>query len=143
MRNAREFLRNTTRQRRTGRSLVLMVVRRQDGALLGGVGLHHLEERGDSAEAGWWIGKEHRGFGYATEAVDLLVRTGFRRLALHRVQAFVFPRNRASRAVARRCGFRYEGRLRDEARKGRRWVATLLFARLASDPPAVYGARRR
>ena len=143
MRNAREFLRNTTRQRRAGHSLVLTVVRRRDRAVLGGVGLHHLEDRSALAEAGWWIGQEHRGFGYASEAVDLLVRTGFRRLGLHRVQAFVFPRNLASRAVARRCGFRYEGRLRDEARKGGRWITTLLYARLASDPPALQGARRR
>jgi RimJ/RimL family protein N-acetyltransferase len=112
-----------------------MVVRRSDGALLGGVGLHHLEKGRPWAEAGWWLGREHRGQGYATEAVNLLVRTGFRSLGLHRVEARIFPRNRASRALARRCGFRYEGRLRDEARKGDHWQTTLLYARLSSDPP--------
>jgi RimJ/RimL family protein N-acetyltransferase len=143
MRDGREYLRRATRERRLGRSLALTVVRRGDGAVLGGVGLHRLEEWSPSGEAGWWIGREHRGHGYATEAVDLLLRTGFNRLGLHRVEARVFPQNSASRAVARRCGFRYEGRLRDEARKGRRWQATLLFARLASDPPVRQTARRR
>jgi RimJ/RimL family protein N-acetyltransferase len=67
--------------------------------------------------------------------VNLLLRAGFGSLRLHRLEARIFPRNRASRALARRCGFRYEGRLRDEARKGRRWQTTVLYARLSSDTP--------
>jgi ribosomal-protein-alanine N-acetyltransferase len=110
-------------------------VRRSDGEVLGGVGLHDLKEGDPCAEVGYWIGREHRGQGYATEAVSLLVRTGFTRLGLHRIEALVFPANVASRGVMRGCGFRYEGRLRDEARKDGRWRSTLLFARIASDPP--------
>ncbi|HKN06118.1 MAG TPA: GNAT family N-acetyltransferase [Thermoplasmata archaeon] len=135
-RDGRDWVRRTRMNRRSGRTLGLSVLRRSDGALLGGVGLHHLEEGGTSAEVGYWIGREHRGRGYATEAVNLLVRTGFRRLGLHRIEARVFPGNLASRRLARRCGFRYEGRLRDEVRKNGRWRATLLYSRLASDPPA-------
>jgi len=134
-RNARHWVRHARAGRRAGRSLGLTVVRRSDGEVLGGVGLHDLKEGDPCAEVGYWIGREHRGQGYATEAVNLLVRTGFTRLDLHRVEAFVFPANVASRGVMRRCGFRYEGRLRDEARKDGRWRSTLLFARLASDPP--------
>jgi len=132
--DAEEYVRRTRRNRRAGRALGLMVVRRSDGAVIGGVGLHHFEEGGGCAEAGYWLGKEYRGHGYATEALNLLVRTGFRRLDLFRIEALVFPRNRASRGVVRRCGFRYEGRLRGEAWKDGRWQATLLYARLKSDP---------
>lgn len=142
-RNAREWVRVATAGRRAGHSLVLTVVRRSDGEVLGGVGLHRLETWSTSAEVGYWLGRKHRGHGYATEAVSLLVRTGFTRLGLHRIEARVFPPNIASRRVVERCGFRYEGRLRDEARKDGRWRATLLFARLASDPPVAHAARRR
>lgn len=135
-RDAREWVKRSRAGRRAGHSLGLSIVRRSDGCLLGGVGLHAMDEGGDSAEVGYWIGREHRRFGYATEAVDLLVRNGFDRLGLHRIEARVFPRNAASKGVMRRCGFRYEGRLRDEARKDGRWLSTLLFARLASDPAA-------
>ncbi|MGA7476391.1 MAG: GNAT family N-acetyltransferase [Thermoplasmata archaeon] len=133
-RDGRKWIRNATAGRRSGRWLGLTVVRRSDGEILGGVGLHDLETGRTRAEVGYWIGREHRGHGYATEAVNLLVRTGFTRLGLHRIEARVFPGNTASRGVARRCGFRYEGRLRDEVRKDGRWRATLLFARIASDP---------
>jgi [ribosomal protein S5]-alanine N-acetyltransferase len=141
-RDGRDWVLRARANRRKGRSLSLTVLRRSDGVLVGGVGLHHLEEGGTSAEVGYWIGREHRGHGYATEAVDLLVRTGFSRLGLHRIEARVFPRNRASRQVVRRSGFRYEGRLRDEALKHGRWRATLLFSRLVSDP-FPRGRRRR
>lgn len=136
-RNAQDWVRRATRERRAGHSLGLTVVRRSDGEVLGGVGLHRLEKWSTSAEVGYWLGRNHRGHGYATEAVNLLVRTGFTRLGLHRIEARVFPSNIASRQVVRRCGFRYEGRLRDEAQKDGRWRATLLFARLASDPPVA------
>jgi len=136
-RDGREWVQRARANRRSGRSLGLTVRRRFDETLLGGVGLHRFEEGDTSAEVGYWIGREHRGRGYAAEAVDLLVRTGFARLGLHRIEARVFPGNLASRGVLRQCGFRYEGRLRDEAWKNGRWRATLLFARLASDPAAA------
>lgn len=141
-RDGRDWIRRAAEGRRSGRSLGLMVVRRSDRRLLGGVGLHHFEEGGSAAEVGYWIGREHRGHGYASEAVDLLVRTGFTRLGLHRIEARVFPANLASRRVAERCGFHYEGRLRDEAWKDGHWRAILLFSRLVSDPAPSKGHHR-
>ncbi|MBI2161785.1 MAG: GNAT family N-acetyltransferase [Candidatus Rokubacteria bacterium] len=38
-----------------------------------------------------------------------LVRHAFRRLRLHRLEANIQPRNRASIRLVRRCGFRREG----------------------------------
>ncbi len=48
--------------------------------------------------------------GYATEAVSAVVCLAFEGLHLHRIQADIMPRNEASLALARRCGFREEGR---------------------------------
>jgi len=132
-RNAREWIQRSARRRRSGEGLSLSIVRRSDGEYLGGVGLHQVVEGADRAEIGYWLGAEFRGQGYATEAVELLLRTAFTRLGLHRIEARVFPRNRASRRLARRCGFHFEGRLRDEVQKDGRWQATLLFTRLATD----------
>jgi len=133
--DARAWIRRAKRERAAGRSLALRVVRRSDGVLLGGVGLHALDEAAARAEVGYWLGRDYWGKGYATEAVGLLVRVAFTQLRLHRVEARVYPWNAASRGVARRCGFRYEGRLRDEVQKDGRWISTLLFARLATDAP--------
>jgi len=134
-RHAREWVRKTSRERAAGRLLNLSILRRSDGALLGGVGLHQFAEESARAEVGYWLGREYRGNGYASEATDLLTRTAFARLGLHRVEARVYAFNVPSRRLALRCGFRYEGRLRDEVRKDGRWLSTLLFARLSTDPP--------
>jgi len=131
----RAWIRRARRERAAGRSLGLSIVRRSDGELLGGVGLHQLEEGAYRAEVGYWLGREHWGRGYATEAVNAVLRAAFRELGLHRIEARIYPWNRASCRVARRCGFRFEGRLRDEVQKDGRWQSTLLFSRLATDPP--------
>jgi ribosomal-protein-alanine N-acetyltransferase len=44
-----------------------------------------------------------------SEAVKLALRYAFKRRKLHRVEATLMPVNAASRALARRCGFRFEG----------------------------------
>ena len=137
--DARAWMHRAERERKAGQSLGLQIVRRSDGELLGGVGVYQLEESAGRAEVGYWLGHEHWGQGYATEAVNLLVRVAFARLGIHRVEARVYPWNGASCRVVRRCGFRYEGRLRDEVRKNGRWLSTLLFSRLATDPPVPRG----
>ena len=47
--------------------------------------------------------------GYATQAVAAVVRYAFETLRLHRIEANIMPRNKASRRVVEKCGFREEG----------------------------------
>jgi [ribosomal protein S5]-alanine N-acetyltransferase len=131
--DAREHILRSRTMRRRGRSLSLQIVRRADGELVGGVGLHNLDEDHSSAEVGYWVGRPYRHHGYAEEATRALVNVAFRRLGLHRVEAAVFPGNSSSVRLLRRCGFRYEGRVRDEVRKDGVWRTTLSFARLTTD----------
>jgi len=136
-RDARAWIARADRGRRAGERLSLSIVRRSDGALLGGVGLHQFSEGSARAEVGYWLGRDYRGEGYASEAVERLLEVAFRDLALHRIEARVFPGNGPSQRLARRAGLRYEGRLRDEVQKDGRWRASLLFARLSTDRPPL------
>lgn len=62
------------------------------------------------------------GRGYGHEALGLLMRHGFERLDLHRIEAVAYPFNRAWRAVLAAAGFQQEGRRRDHLyRDGRFW----------------------
>jgi [ribosomal protein S5]-alanine N-acetyltransferase len=92
------------------------VTLRKGGALVGTVGLSlHLQHA--RAELGYWIGREHWGHGYATEAAAALLRFGFDELRLQRVYAFHLSRNPASGRVMQKIGMRHEGRLRQHVRK--------------------------
>lgn len=62
-----------------------------------------------NATLGYFVGQEHNGKGYATEAVGLSLRFAFEEAKLHRVQAGVIPRNVGSIKVLERAGFRLEG----------------------------------
>ena len=58
------------------------------------------------------FGDQHSGHGYTTEAVRLLVRYLFARKRVNRIQLNIHPDNAASRRVAEKCGFTFEGLMR-------------------------------
>ena len=62
-----------------------------------------------SCYLGYQLDLEHRNNGYMTEATNRIVDYAFKELGLHRIEGNVMPRNKASIAVALKCGFEYEG----------------------------------
>jgi ribosomal-protein-alanine N-acetyltransferase len=61
------------------------------------------------AHIGYWIDRAYAGRGYTTEAVKLLTQYGFSVLSLHRIEINIRPENAASRRVAEKAGYVYEG----------------------------------
>jgi ribosomal-protein-alanine N-acetyltransferase len=62
-----------------------------------------------NAYVGYWIDEAVAGHSYTPEAFVVLCRFAFEDLALHRLQASIIPRNRASHRVAEKLGLRNEG----------------------------------
>jgi len=91
----------------------------------------------DVAALSWMLYAGHRGHGYATRAIRLLIGYAFETLGVRRVEAEVDPRNLASQRVATRAGLRREGLRRVEPGMADRDDATgmAVYARLVSDPP--------
>jgi len=82
----------------------------RDGSLVGEVSLGSvLRGPFQSAYIGYWVDEGHAGQGLVPEGVVLLIRCGFEELGLHRMEAAIVPRNRASRRVAEKLGLRDEG----------------------------------
>jgi RimJ/RimL family protein N-acetyltransferase len=99
-----------------GVGVVFAVALREDGRLVGAIGLdlamEHLR-----AEIGYWVGKPYWGNGYATEAARGLLRYAFGDLGLRKVVAHYMTRNPASGAVMKKIGMKLEGHLRDHILK--------------------------
>ncbi|MGA7923542.1 MAG: GNAT family N-acetyltransferase [Thermoplasmata archaeon] len=112
---------------RDPRSLSLLITRKSDGAVLGGISLRHDKSPFLRAELGYWLGREHRRQGYMSEAVEAVCRWGFAKAHLHRIEAAVFPHNPASMSLLRKAGFLKEGRLREAVRKNGTWHDDVLF----------------
>ena len=62
-----------------------------------------------NATLGYFVSQNCNGRGVATEAVSSACRFAFTHVHLHRVQAGVMPRNKASIRVLEKVGFRHEG----------------------------------
>lgn len=89
------------------------VIRREDGRLVGCLWTKRTDWVARLTEIAYAITPEARGFGVAAEAVvalgiALILEHGF-----HRIELRIAPGNVASRRVAEKAGFTYEGLLRD------------------------------
>ncbi|WP_084723409.1 GNAT family N-acetyltransferase [Streptomonospora alba] len=79
------------------------------GAYLGSIGLNRTMWRARSTEVGYWLCPRARGRGLATEAVVAVSRWALLDLEFERVELKAATGNTASRRVAERSGFTYEG----------------------------------
>ena len=61
------------------------------------------------AHIGYWISEEFANRGYTTRAVMALTEFAFKELALHRIEINIRPENEASKKVAEKSGYVYEG----------------------------------
>ncbi|MBN9384420.1 MAG: GNAT family N-acetyltransferase [Chitinophagaceae bacterium] len=75
--------------------------------LIGSTGLHTRIGK-NAREIGYWIGIDHIGNGYATEAVSALVKTGFDIERVSRIEIRCAPENTRSQHVPEKLGFKME-----------------------------------
>ena len=115
------------------RTRYTLAVTEPGGAPFGSVGL---ETRGaHHADMGYVIRREQWGHGFASEAAAAILRFGFSKLGLHRIQATCRPENLASIRVLEKVGMIREGYLHDHLLIRGRWHDSLLYASIATSNP--------
>lgn len=110
--DARDWIRSMEVARSKGSERAFLVVDARTGALLGSIGLMRVDDDGRVGEIGYWVHRDARRRGIATDAVRLLSRWALRDLGVARVQIAVHVENRVSQRVPERAGFVREGILR-------------------------------
>jgi RimJ/RimL family protein N-acetyltransferase len=86
---------------------------REDGAFLGGLGLHPRSWEIGFFEIGYWLRASAEGHGYMREAVSLLIEFAARDLLASRLEIRCDARNARSAGVAESLGFKREGHIRN------------------------------
>jgi RimJ/RimL family protein N-acetyltransferase len=109
---------------------------REDGPLIGDLGVCLPAESHDSVEFGITLAPAHRGRGYARETLQALFDHGFGRSGWRRVHASVDPRNAACVALLRALGMRQEAHFRESLWLHGEWVDDAVFALLAREWPS-------
>jgi ribosomal-protein-alanine N-acetyltransferase len=110
-----------------GRSAIFAITLAESGALIGAIGLTISAEH-HRAELGYWIGRDHWGRGYATEAGRAVIDYAFRELDLQRVEAHHFANNPSSGRVLEKLGMQREGYMRRSVFKWGDFVDTIHYA---------------
>lgn len=100
----------------SGTAQQLVIVRRDDGKVIGTTLLFKFDEGSARVELGYVVGRSHWRQGYAREALHAVCGHAFGRQSIRRIEAEVDPRNVASNALLLGLGFVREGMLRQ------RWI---------------------
>jgi ribosomal-protein-alanine N-acetyltransferase len=111
--------------------------------VLGSLRFRLLDSSLGTASVGYWLTPEVRGRGIVTMGLRAASRVMFDQLGWHRIELYHAVENDRSCAVARRCGYRYEGVMRQAMRYpvDDRWSDEHLHARLVTDPDPSRGVR--
>ena len=108
---AAEWIEKQHREYAEGLVVNFAIVRKEDDALMGSMGLK-LDQNHRRGELGYWIGVPFWNNGYCTEAAREVVNYGFSVLDLHRIYAVHLGTNEYSGRVLKKLGMKYEGRQR-------------------------------
>lgn len=109
------------------------IERRDDGVLVGDVGIGFSVPGEQQVELGYRIHPDHHRHGYAREAVAATIDYLIEHHAIHRFVGVAAAPNSASIAVLRALGFRQEGHFRQSFLCNGEWLDDHYFALLASE----------
>ena len=132
--DARKFCREAKPESdlQQGESMHLAIAN-DENEYLGTISLKNINMKYRSAELAISLRKKARGKGIAAEAVKLLFKKGFEQIGLHRIYLTVLADNTAAIRLYEKCGFTYEGELRDHILKDGKYISWKLYGILENE----------
>jgi ribosomal-protein-serine acetyltransferase len=104
-----------------------------EGKIVGVAGFHTVDWVNCNTSIGYWLAALAQGRGTMTAVVRALLDHAFHEWKLHRVEIHCAPRNRRSRAIPERLGFREEAVLRETERVGGRYLDSVVYGLLEEE----------
>ena len=99
---------------------------------IGNIGAINVSIDHKTSEIGYWLNSNQNGNGYMSEAVSLLEKHLFE-IGFFRIEIRCEPNNVKSEAVAKRCNYQFEGKLRSNCIINHKRRDTLIYSKLQSD----------
>ena len=101
---------------------------KENQTFYGAIGYNDLDAEHQKAEIGFWILPKFWRQGFIKEALLPIIRYGFEKLKLHRIEAYVESENENSARALKSLSFNYEGCLRDCELKDGRFISLDVYA---------------
>ena len=109
------------------------IILKETGECIGQIAYFLVDNKNHFAEIEYCIGSAFQCKGYATEATKAVIQYGFEKINLHKVQICTKEINIPSKRVIEKCGFIYEGMLRDYFYRNGEYVGRLYFSLLEKE----------
>ncbi len=89
---------------------------KKERKIIGGISLDHADKFQEKATVGYWLGEDYWKSGYGSEALNAILKFGFNKLKLRRIEAEVFAGNPSSGKLLEKFGAKLEGRRKKACR---------------------------
>ena len=109
------------------------VILKDTNECIGQIAYFLVDSKNNFAEIEYCIGPKFQNKGFATEAAKAVIKYGFTEMDLHKVQICHKSINLPSKNVIKKCGFTYEGTLRDYFYINGQYVDRLYYSILKSE----------
>ena len=109
------------------------IIEKTTGECIGQIAYFLVDNKNHFAEIEYCIGSNFQCKGFATEATKAVIKFGFEKMNLHKVQICTKTINAPSKRVIEKCGFNYEGTFRDYFYMDGQYVGRLYFSILRSE----------
>ena len=109
------------------------IILKETGECIGQIAYFLVDSKNHFAEIEYCIGSAFQCRNYATEATKAVIRFGFEKMNLHKVQICTKEINVPSKRVIEKCGFTYEGILRDYFYMNGTYTGRLYFSMLQNE----------
>ncbi|MBL7938681.1 MAG: GNAT family N-acetyltransferase [Flavobacteriales bacterium] len=109
------------------------ITMKDDPTLIGTIGYYRLKKEHYRGEVGYALHSDHWRKGIMKEALLAVVACGFERLGFHSIEADTDPRNTASNALLRSCGFVREGLFKENFFWNGEFLDSAVYSLLKAD----------
>jgi len=127
------FIRRVQASYRKGITPLWGMQSRASGRLIGAIGFLQWPNPDQRAELGYVISRDFWGQGLVTEAAKAVCDFAFRKMKVNRIEAGTIAGHAASERVLEKCGFRFEGVLRQREFIKGRFPDVSMYSLLRSD----------
>lgn len=109
------------------------IIDKSTNECIGQIAYFLVDNKNNFAEIEYCIGAAFQRKGLATEATKAVIAYGFEQISLHKVQICTKTINAPSKRVIEKCGFTYEGTLRDYFFMNGEYVGRLFYSILRDE----------
>ena len=109
------------------------IILNETNECIGQIAFFLIDKKNHFGEIEYCVGSKFQRKGFATEATKALIEFGFDKINLHKIQVCHKSINEPSKKLIQKCGFKYEGTLRDFFYMDGQYVDRLYYSMLKDE----------